>query len=124
LNVLILKLDDTDLSGSRLQTESIQLERLLASQPELQVDRPPEAAMEAGQRGAVLELAKLIITPLAGEAAKALANALGIYLQRKRHTTTIVLTAANGSKIEITGASLSADELESSVLRIKALLEE
>lgn len=121
--MLILKLDDTQVSGSRLQQESIQLERLIASQPELLVERPPEPAMEAGQRGAALELAKLIITPLAGEAAKALANALGIYLQPKRHDTAVKMTGADGTTIEITGASLSADELESTILRIKALLE-
>ncbi|MGQ7845177.1 effector-associated constant component EACC1 [Granulosicoccus sp. 3-233] len=111
------------MTGSKLQQESLQLERLLASQTELLVERLPEPMMEPGQRGAALELAKLIVKPLADEAAKALANVLGIYLQAKRQDTTIKMTGADGTTIEITGASLSAEELESTIRRIRALLD-
>jgi hypothetical protein len=108
-------------SDASLQNETIVLSRLLAGQRGLVVERPPDSPGEAGQKGALLSIGTLLVTAAAPEAAKALVEALKLYFTR-RGEATIVVTGANGDRIEFKSAGLDADQAAALVARLRAAL--
>jgi hypothetical protein len=116
-----LQLDLPGASDASLQSETAALSRLLSGQGDLAVERPADPAIEPGRKGALLSLGTLVLTAAAPEAAKALVEALKLYFTC-RSEATIVVTGANGDKVEIKSARLNSDEAVDLVARLRTVL--
>jgi hypothetical protein len=116
-----LQIEIPGVSGAHLQEEVILLSRLLSGQRDLVVERPADTPIAAGQKGALLSLGTLLVTAAAPEAVKALAEGLKLYFARSRDAT-IVVTGADGGKVEIKSANLDPDKVVELVARLQTTL--
>jgi hypothetical protein len=117
----VLQIEGTEASLGALQNEAMLLSGLLAAQPDLVVARPEEAPIEPGQRGAVLEVGKLLLSFVAPGGVETLIEGLKLYVARSPEFT-IAVTGESGAKIEVTARNMSPDRIVETAGQLRALL--
>ena len=120
------KFTKIDVEGSdpaEIHRESEMFTRLAASQPDITVSRPEEAAPGKGQKGAGFELGTMLVALVTSGAVTALVNVLKVYFDRDKNIS-IKIENPDGRKIDISASNLKPERLQETISALNQILEQ
>jgi len=104
-----------------LQRDTALLAKLLSDQPGVSVQRPEDAAIMPGQKGAALKIGRLLVSIASPAAVSAVLEGLKVYIGRDSEIT-IAVTDEDGRRIEVNAKNVSPDEIIETADRLSEIL--
>ena len=116
-----LEINHPDAGAEALQRDTALLAKLLSGQPGVTVQRPEDAAIAPGQKGAALKIGRLLVSIASPAAVSAVLEGLKVYVGRDSEIS-IAVTDENGRRIEVNAKNFSADEIIETADRLSEIL--